>query len=132
LHIGAPDLGIVALFPLLILTTVRNKGWLARLLNSAPLVWLGDISSSVYLLHWFLLFLVLEAVRLAPGIDVAKLPPKPSLLLLTAMIAVSLGLATLSYRFVEVTGRRWLRKRLHVRPRSEVAQGGGLRSGARA
>ena len=132
LHIAAPDLGIIALFPLLILTAVRNKGWLARLLNSAPLVWLGDISYSVYLLHWFVLFVVLETVRLAPGVDLAQLPPKPSLLLLTAMIGVSLGLATLSYRFVEVTGRRWLRKRLDVRPGSEVAGCGDSRFGGRA
>jgi len=132
LHIAAPDLGIIALFPLLILTAVRNKGWLARLLNSAPLVWLGDISYSVYLLHWFVLFVVLETVRLASGVDLAQLPPKPSLLLLTAMIGVSLGLATLSYRFVEVTGRRWLRKRLDVRPGSEVAGCGDSRFGGRA
>jgi peptidoglycan/LPS O-acetylase OafA/YrhL len=30
------------------------------------------------------------------------------------MLAVSLVLATLSYRFVEVAGRRWLRERLGV------------------
>jgi peptidoglycan/LPS O-acetylase OafA/YrhL len=132
LHIAAPDLSIIALFPLLILAAVRNKGWLARLLNSPPLVWLGDISYSVYLLHWFVLFVVLEMVRLAPGIDLAQLPPKPSLLLLTAMIGVSLGFATLSYRFVEVTGRRWLRKHLGVRLGSEVAQGDALRLGGRA
>jgi len=34
---------------------------------------------------------------------------------MTAMLAVSLGLATLSYRFVEIVGRRWLRERLGVR-----------------
>jgi peptidoglycan/LPS O-acetylase OafA/YrhL len=53
-------------------------------------------------------------------------------LLLVAMIGVSLGLATLSYRFVEVTGRRWLRHRLDVRPGSEVAQADALPSGGRA
>jgi peptidoglycan/LPS O-acetylase OafA/YrhL len=132
LHIAAPDLGIVALFPLLILAAVRNQGWLARLLNSPPLVWLGAISYSVYLLHWFVLFVVLETVRLAPGIDLARLPPRASLFLLTAMIGVSLGLATLSYRFVEVTGRRWLRQRLDVRPGSGVGQSDELRSGGRA
>jgi peptidoglycan/LPS O-acetylase OafA/YrhL len=132
LHVAAPDLGIIALFPLLILAAVRNKGRLARLLNSAPFRWLGDISYSVYLLHWFVLFVVLETARLAPTIDLGKLPPKPSLLVLTAMIVVSLGLATLSYRFIEVTGRRWLRERLDVRPGSEVAERDGLPSGGRA
>jgi peptidoglycan/LPS O-acetylase OafA/YrhL len=31
------------------------------------------------------------------------------------VLAVSLLLATLTYRFVEVAGRRWLRERLAVR-----------------
>ena len=70
--------------------------------------------------------------RLLRGIDLAQLPPRASLFLLTAMIGVSLGLATLSYRFVEVTGRRWLRKRLDVRPGGGVGQGDALRLGGRA
>jgi len=35
--------------------------------------------------------------------------------LIAAMLAVSLVVATLSYRFVEIVGRRWLRERLGVR-----------------
>jgi peptidoglycan/LPS O-acetylase OafA/YrhL len=35
---------------------------------------------------------------------------------MTAMLAVSLALGSLSYRFVEVVGRRWLRRRLGVCP----------------
>jgi peptidoglycan/LPS O-acetylase OafA/YrhL len=31
------------------------------------------------------------------------------------LIAASLTLATLSFRFIEVTGRRWLRQHLNVR-----------------
>jgi peptidoglycan/LPS O-acetylase OafA/YrhL len=111
---------------------VRNKGQLARLLNSAPLLWLGNISYSLYLLHWFVLSVVTEAVRQAPDIDLAKLPLKTSLLAITAMLGVSLGLATLSHRFVEVTGRRWLRERLDVRPGGGVGQGDALRLGGRA
>jgi len=38
------------------------------------------------------------------------------MLLMAAMLAASLVVATLSYRFVEVAGRRWLRQRLGVRP----------------
>jgi len=34
--------------------------------------------------------------------------------LIIVMLAVSLVLATVSYRFVEVAGRRWLRERLGV------------------
>ena len=121
LHIAAPDLSIVTLFPLLILAAVRNTGYCARLLNSRPLLWLGDISYSLYLLHWFVLFLVTEVVRRLPGIDFATLPLGTSLSLMVAMIGLSLALAALSFRFIEVTGRRWLRRRLDVRRPVAVA-----------
>jgi peptidoglycan/LPS O-acetylase OafA/YrhL len=114
LHLGAPDLAIIPLFPLLILAAVRNTGRFAPLLNSPPLMWLGDISYSLYLLHWFVLFVTTEIARRLPGLDFANLPLAPSLALITALIAVSLALATLSFRFIEVTGRRWLRQRLDV------------------
>jgi peptidoglycan/LPS O-acetylase OafA/YrhL len=56
-------------------------------------------------------------MRARPETDIAKLPLPLSLGLITAMLAASLVLATLSYRFVEVAGRRWLRERLGlVRP----------------
>jgi len=121
LHIAAPDLGIIALFPLLILAAVRNTGHCARLLNSRPLLWLGDISYSLYLLHWFVLFLVTEVVRRLAGIDFVTLPLGTSLSLMVAMIGLSLALAALSFRFIEVTGRRWLRRRLDVRRPLPVA-----------
>ena len=94
LHLGAPDLAIIPLFPLLILAAVRNTGRFSPLLNSAPLVWLGDISYSLYLLHWFVLFVTTEIARRVPGLDFAKLPLAPSLLLITVLIAISLALAT--------------------------------------
>jgi peptidoglycan/LPS O-acetylase OafA/YrhL len=124
LHLGAPDLAIIPLFPLLILAAVRNAGRFSPLLNSPPLVRLGDISYSLYLLHWFVLFVATEIARRLPGLDFAKLPPAPSLSLITALIAISLALATLSFRFIEVTGRRWLRQRLDVgRPAAVMGSG---------
>jgi len=115
LHIAAPDLGIITLLPLLILAAVRNTGYCARLLNSRPLLWLGDISYSLYLLHWFVLFLVTEVVRRLAGIDFVTLTLGTSLSLIAAMIGLSLVLAAFSFRFIEVRGRRWLRRRLDVR-----------------
>jgi len=44
------------------------------------------------------------------------------------MLAASLVLATLSYRFVEVAGRRWLRQRLGVvRPATRDLSAAGRR-----
>ena len=126
LHLGAPDLAIIPLFPLLILAAVRNTGRFSPLLNSPPLVWLGDISYSLYLLHWFVLFVTTEIARRLPSLDFANLTLASSLALIAVLIAVSLALATLSFRFVEVTGRRWLRQRLDVgRPAAVVGSGAG-------
>jgi len=129
LHFAAPDFSVIPLFALLLMTAVANKGRLGPLLNSAPLLWLGNISYSLYLIHWFVLFVTTEAMRARPSADTAKLPAGLSLALITTMLAVSLSLATLSYRFVEVAGRRWLRQRLGVarhRPRDLPAVDGQL------
>ena len=128
LHFAGPDFSIVPLFALLILTAVSNKGRLSPLINSAPLLWLGNISYSLYLFHWFVLFVTTEAIRVHPETDIAKLPLPLSLGLITSMLAASLVLATLSYRFVEVAGRRWLRQRLGVvRPATRDLSAAGRR-----
>ena len=114
LQFAAPDFSIILVFVLVILTSVGNQGQLGLVLNSAPFLWLGNISYSLYLIHWFVLFVATEAMRAGLGSDIAKLPPNLSLLLMTAMLAVSLALASLSYPFVEVAARHWLRRRLGV------------------
>jgi peptidoglycan/LPS O-acetylase OafA/YrhL len=69
---------------------------LGRALGWPPLVWLGIRSYGIYLWHWP----VLELSR--PGRDVPWHGP----LLILAQTAVTIGLAALSYRFVEQPVRR--------------------------
>ncbi|MBO0736179.1 MAG: acyltransferase [Alphaproteobacteria bacterium] len=114
LQFDAPDVGIIGLFPILILTAVYNGGYCARLLNAAPLLWLGNISYSLYLLHWFVLFVVADLASPLLGINLTKLPAGRSLSLMAAMVGSSLLLAAYSFRFVEVPGRRWVRERLDI------------------
>jgi peptidoglycan/LPS O-acetylase OafA/YrhL len=123
-HNAASDFGIVLLFPGLILAAVRNEGRLRRLLNAAPLRWLGDISYSLYLVHWFVLFALVETVGRLPALSLRQLPPTASLLAALSLIVVSVVLAAVTYRVVEVRGRHWLRRRLVVRrptPAAELA-----------
>ncbi|MGQ4561544.1 acyltransferase family protein [Dermabacteraceae bacterium P7054] len=89
--------GWVALWPLLAACLVIGVGptrtpWAVdRLLSSKPLQWLGDISYSLYLVHWPLLIVALvqlETVRL-------------SLLQGSALIAVSIVLAWAITRLVD-------------------------------
>ncbi|MBP2301005.1 acyltransferase family protein [Azospirillum picis] len=110
LHLNGPDLLAVPLFALLILAAVANRGRTARMLNIRPLVWLGDVSYSLYLLHGFVEYATTRLLMLGPGIhDRKALPGGWSVALLLAMVAVCLLVAGPAYRRIELAGRRYLR-----------------------
>lgn len=67
----------------------------ARCLGTRPLVFLGEISFSLYLLHWPIIKLVKNLV-LAPPCLAAWLS-----------LVFSVGVAAFSYRLIEVPGIRW-------------------------
>jgi peptidoglycan/LPS O-acetylase OafA/YrhL len=109
LHFGAPDLLIVALFAGLIPIAVINAGNFARLANIAPLIWLGEVSYSLYLIHGFIKFV---AVKLLGGFGIqnnADLSSASSIILMLLMICVCFLAATATYSTVEVTWRRYIR-----------------------
>jgi peptidoglycan/LPS O-acetylase OafA/YrhL len=84
-------------------------GWVQRLLDVAPLRWLGKISYSLYLIHFVVLFTVLYAFRS----DVTLLR------LVIAVPILSIGAAALLYRFVEVPSIAWAHRASGARsPRS--------------
>jgi peptidoglycan/LPS O-acetylase OafA/YrhL len=118
-HGVASDLGIVLLFPWLIVAAVRNEGHLRHLLNAAPLRWLGDVSYSLYLIHWFVLFALVQSPQRLAGLNLRQFPPTASLITALVLIAVSVALAGVTHRAIEVRGGQWLRRRL----------GGGLAPG---
>jgi peptidoglycan/LPS O-acetylase OafA/YrhL len=82
---------------------------IAKALATAPLVWLGRISYSLYLWHWLVL-IALE--RMAP-----KASP-PGLLYLL-MVCISLGVAQLSFQIIEQPmlrrGQQLLQRRAEMR-----------------
>lgn len=113
-----PFPGLAALLPCLgtaavIRSNEERLTSLGRLLATAPLVQLGLISYSLYLWHWPLIVFASYASfdALAP-------------LEIGAIIASSVALAWLSWRFVENPVRR--RIVLRTRPRLAVAAGSGL------
>ena len=86
-----------------------------RLLGLAPLRWIGQRSYGIYLWHWP----VYAMTR--PNVDV----PLSGTLLIGVRLAVTVGLAELSYRYVETPARngalarwwRWLREEQALRAR---------------
>lgn len=103
--LGAPDLGLHALFALLILCLAGNRGIMARLFGSVPVHWLGLVSYAVYLIHpYFARPLYRFAAALQPW-----LPASAAWTLATVLISITvLGLSTLAYTYVETPARRRL------------------------
>lgn len=123
LHRRAADLAIVLLFAVLVLSLVGNRGVVAAALNARPLVWLGEISYSLYLLHGLVQYVTTRV--LVQGFDVSdrgKLAASTSFLLTAGMVTVTVGLATMTYRYVEVPGRRFVRQAWTTSPRRSDAK----------
>ena len=79
----------------LVAVVVHPAASLGRALGSAPLRWIGMRSYGIYLWHWPVMMLS------RPGIDV----PWRGTFVILAQIAVTVGLAALSYRYVEMPVR---------------------------
>jgi peptidoglycan/LPS O-acetylase OafA/YrhL len=88
----------------LIYALASDSGRFARLLHAPVMLWLGRVSFSLYMIHEPLLR------RLAP---LAWHEGRPGVITIAvwgvASLAVALALATVTYRFIEVPGRRLIR-----------------------
>ena len=115
LHVGAPDLLIIVLFPVLILAAVRNTGYVASLINARLLKWLGDVSYSLYLIHGFVQFVTTKLLTAYSFGDRTELSSLSSFALTVGMVSASLLSATITYYAVEKVGRRYLRSVFGVR-----------------
>lgn len=88
-------------------------GWMKRVLDVAPLRWLGKISYSLYLIHFIVLFTLLYAFR--GEVSLARI--------VIAVPLLSIAAASLLYRFVEVPSIDWGRRfsAPPIRTRSSIA-----------
>jgi peptidoglycan/LPS O-acetylase OafA/YrhL len=109
LHLGAPDLLIVSFFAAFVLLAASNDGAFAKIVNIGPLIWLGEISYSLYLIRGFVQFAASKGLG-AFGIQhSAALSSAESLTLLMLMLAVCIFCASATYWGVETVWRKRLR-----------------------
>jgi peptidoglycan/LPS O-acetylase OafA/YrhL len=112
LHCGAPDLLIVSLLAALVLLAVSNTGVFAKLVNIGPLIWLGEISYSLYLVHGFVQFAAGQGLSTLGVRHAAALSSASSLATLLLMLALCIFGAAATYSGVEIVWRRQLRSML--------------------
>jgi peptidoglycan/LPS O-acetylase OafA/YrhL len=137
LHFGVPDIAVVPLFALLILAAAVNDGILRRLFATRPMQWLGEISYSIYLVHFAVLYIMATLIAEWTG-DYALdgLSVRVRCVTMLIAVALSLALATLTYRFIEAPGRTlwgmggWARPKLAPQSSAWAASKGSL-DGAR-
>jgi peptidoglycan/LPS O-acetylase OafA/YrhL len=109
LHFGAPDLLIILLFAGLILVAASNAGIFAKIGGIGALVWLGEISYSLYLVHGFVQFVVTKSLHAIDIQDRSQIASVDSLVLMLVMLAICVVVATVTYYSIEIVWRRYLR-----------------------
>jgi len=107
--VDVADFALVALLALCILGAATSDGALARLLGSGPAVWLGEISYSIYMVH-FPVLVVMRRLWERLGFAGWAMPGKAMALLAT--VGLVIAIAALLFYAVERPVRMHLRDRL--------------------
>ncbi len=112
MHYNKNNIIILPFFCLLILSaSVNYRGLVAKILNSTLMLYLGVISYSIYMVHWFIQELIQLVWRTIFYVDFGSGFNSYELLVSTILyILVVLLTASLTYRFIEAP----MRKRLKV------------------
>ena len=111
-------------FALAVLVFASEDGLVSRLFRTAPLKWLGKLSYSIYLTHFFIVMLVPVVVKRLLHVDlwtpmataggqyvlVYGRNDLQGTLWYAAVIALTLAFSAFTYRWVETPGRDWSRR----------------------
>lgn len=117
MHFGVYDPITVLAFPLLILASAHNTTGVNAVFRHRSLQYLGDISYSIYLTHVpiFATAIALYETWWTPTYEFSAAMTWG---ICAVWIATTLGVATLTYRYVEVPARRWINQRGKTAPTS--------------
>lgn len=112
---GAPDFALIALLAVFISTLAMSSGVTARLFSLAAMVWLGEISYSLYLVH----FPVLRALSIVFKPDrLAAMGPVAAIGVYCLSIGICVAVAAALYYLVERPLRIRLRNAVGEMPNS--------------
>ncbi len=112
LHFDLYDIIVIPFFGAFILCASLNKGLPSKILNSKPLLFLGNISYSVYLIHlfwltlwwmWLDLYFIPTHPGVIPGLSY-------NILWLSILLALIIGSSYLTYNYVEISAQKKLRQ----------------------
>jgi peptidoglycan/LPS O-acetylase OafA/YrhL len=106
---GLPDFGLVALLALTILGAATSQTYLALILGSRPLVWLGEISYSIYMIHFPVL---LVTRRLWEQVGIAQWTASGKAVAFAVTVAMVIALAAMLFYVVERPARVRLRDQM--------------------
>jgi len=111
-HWKLNDLWAIPLFALLTIASAYNRATTHRFLDTKPLQYLGKISYSVYLMHgvWFMVFWAFLPI-IKQTYQIEQMPLAPRIFYLALFVTLSVASAALTYRYVEVPGRKIFLKR---------------------
>jgi peptidoglycan/LPS O-acetylase OafA/YrhL len=125
------DILIVPAFAVLVLCAACNTGWASRVLSMRPFRYLGEISYSIYMVN-VMIFEVVAFVWAAAGWGRfgATFSTGEAWLAWLLALFVVVAVAHVTYRWIEVPARAWLRRRdpFRRKPAPELAEGAVLAS----
>lgn len=106
-----PDIFVVPAFAGLVLTAARNGGLASRVLNTRPMLHLGEISYSIYMVN-ILTFLVVKVVwKVTRGESFgAGFNRAEAWLAWVLALGLVVAVSTLTHRFVEKPAARFLKR----------------------
>lgn len=128
MHFAIMDIIILAFFPMILLTAAYNNTGVKRFLDRPVMQRLGDWSFSIYMIHMpLIMFNWMYHIYKEPTYfaDLAKFfSQKPNyglgVLLCLILVAVTLVLASLTYRYIEVPARNYFNRVFETKAKEVV------------
>lgn len=120
MQLGMEDIIVISLFPFVILTAAYNASGVKKVLDTPILQRLGDWSFSIYMVHVPIIFLFWIYQTIENPAQWAQFPPDPSgapdatvaLGVCCILVFLTLLVAALCYRYVEVPARNYLNQKM--------------------